>query len=517
MSDSLEEKRRQIFEQLTQSFGIKHEDGFEDKIALCLSGGGFRAALFHLGAIWRLHDADLLKKVGHIAGVSGGSIPAALVAMNWVNIFTEENGFRKHVADRLMDFTRTAGIRVFARLFLPILAFHTVIISLVLFATWFTGYLLILASLPIIWAIAYVSGIEEFFYGAKFLNKWFEKELFGNTTFESLVGAQNDNPKRPELAILAGNLQTGNQWRFETQENGEGDLVATCGDDDVGHIPAKNVRISHAVAASCAFPILLSPFIFRPPNGQKYVGGHVLSLEASKPDILLRIWHSLLRARYSITLSKLGKFQPFQSRVSLTDGGAYDNLAFDHVDKRMHPPEGTKPSSAKYWHLLVSDASSPFTATPYAAEALFAQLQRVIAILSEGNPRQAKQRLIANFESNPVLGTYWSIGSHPSDFVKNLPAVAASQELCGMPQWYCDANKIDPSKRSPLAYAATGLWSLGETAYRIVDYGYMLTDLACRTHFALGEFEDIKCVVKPETMPSSKLGKNFYAGQNNRL
>ncbi len=33
-----------------------------DGIALCLSGGGYRAMLFHAGAIWRLIELGLLRK-----------------------------------------------------------------------------------------------------------------------------------------------------------------------------------------------------------------------------------------------------------------------------------------------------------------------------------------------------------------------------------------------------------------------------------------------------------------------
>jgi NTE family protein len=49
-------------------------------IALCLSGGGFRAALFHLGAVRRLHEVGLLDRIETIASVSGGSQIAAHLA-----------------------------------------------------------------------------------------------------------------------------------------------------------------------------------------------------------------------------------------------------------------------------------------------------------------------------------------------------------------------------------------------------------------------------------------------------
>jgi NTE family protein len=48
--------------------------------ALCLSGGGFRATLFHLGALRRLNETGVLAKLDTITSVSGGSIMAALLA-----------------------------------------------------------------------------------------------------------------------------------------------------------------------------------------------------------------------------------------------------------------------------------------------------------------------------------------------------------------------------------------------------------------------------------------------------
>ena len=48
----------------------------EDGIALCLSGGGYRAMLFHVGAIWRLNELGYLPKLDRVSSVSGGSITA---------------------------------------------------------------------------------------------------------------------------------------------------------------------------------------------------------------------------------------------------------------------------------------------------------------------------------------------------------------------------------------------------------------------------------------------------------
>src|SRR3954464_6546664 len=48
---------------------------------LSLSGGGFRAALFHLGALRRLNELEILPKVTTISSVSGGSIFSAFLAV----------------------------------------------------------------------------------------------------------------------------------------------------------------------------------------------------------------------------------------------------------------------------------------------------------------------------------------------------------------------------------------------------------------------------------------------------
>jgi NTE family protein len=52
--------------------------------ALCLSGGGYRAALFHLGALRRLNELGILAQVDTLTSVSGGSIFASQLATHLV-------------------------------------------------------------------------------------------------------------------------------------------------------------------------------------------------------------------------------------------------------------------------------------------------------------------------------------------------------------------------------------------------------------------------------------------------
>ena len=56
------------------------------KPALCLSGGGYRAMLFHLGSLWRLNELGWLPKLDRISSVSGGSIANARLGLAWPSL-----------------------------------------------------------------------------------------------------------------------------------------------------------------------------------------------------------------------------------------------------------------------------------------------------------------------------------------------------------------------------------------------------------------------------------------------
>ena len=61
--------------------------------ALALSGGGFRATLFHCGALLRLNELGYLTKISRISSVSGGSIASGMLAVSDGNeIYWEASG-----------------------------------------------------------------------------------------------------------------------------------------------------------------------------------------------------------------------------------------------------------------------------------------------------------------------------------------------------------------------------------------------------------------------------------------
>src|SRR5664279_3585758 len=63
-----------------------------DGIALCMSGGGYRAMLFHLGSLWRLNELNYLPKLNRVSSVSGGSITNGILALNWSKLGFDANG-----------------------------------------------------------------------------------------------------------------------------------------------------------------------------------------------------------------------------------------------------------------------------------------------------------------------------------------------------------------------------------------------------------------------------------------
>ena len=65
----------------------------QDGIGLALSGGGYRAMVFHVGALIRLNEVALLRKIKRVSSVSGGSITAGVIGTSWKDL-----KFTDHVA-----------------------------------------------------------------------------------------------------------------------------------------------------------------------------------------------------------------------------------------------------------------------------------------------------------------------------------------------------------------------------------------------------------------------------------
>lgn len=195
-----------------------------DGIGLCLSGGGYRAMLFHVGAIWRLNQLGYLKQLTRVSSVSGGSIAAAVLGSRWSALeFAPSGPGGTEVATDLED-QFVAPLRA--------LAGRTLDVPAVL-----TGMLVPGLTISTRLAAAY------------------RRHLFGAATLQDLPS----DKEGPRFVINATNLQSGVLWRFSRPY---------MADYRVGMINEPTVSLADAVAASSAFPPILAPARMRFAEGQ---------------------------------------------------------------------------------------------------------------------------------------------------------------------------------------------------------------------------------------------------------
>lgn len=74
----------------------------EQGIGLALSGGGFRAVLFHVGVLWRLNELGVLKKLSRISSVSGGSITSGRLAVCWKKLMFDASDYATNFDDEVV-------------------------------------------------------------------------------------------------------------------------------------------------------------------------------------------------------------------------------------------------------------------------------------------------------------------------------------------------------------------------------------------------------------------------------
>jgi NTE family protein len=178
-------------------------------MALCLSGGGYRAMVYHLGALWRLNEAGLLRGLKRISSVSGGSITSAMLGFKWKKLNWNQNvatNLVEEVIEPVMD-----------------MASHTL------------DVLSIGEGL-----------INPFKSIAEEIADGYRNHLFGRATLQDLP---SDN-EGPRFVINATNVQSRVLWRFSKP---------FMGDYRVGLIRNPKLELAVAVGASSAFPPVLSP------------------------------------------------------------------------------------------------------------------------------------------------------------------------------------------------------------------------------------------------------------------
>jgi predicted acylesterase/phospholipase RssA len=304
---------------------------FAGKLGVSLSGGGFRASLFHIGVLAALAERDLLRHVEVLSCVSGGSILGA-------HYYLEVRQLLQTKADD--EITRQDYIdlveRVSREFLLGVQKNMRVRIGTSLWA-----------NLRMLFKPGYTttSRLAELYEEHLFARvnddgkrKLRELQIHpkGETNFKPKYGNWQRKNKVPILILNATSLNTGHNWQFTTSWMGEPPSAIDSHIDgnyrlrrmyiaDEAPEHHRDIRLSHAVAASACVPGLFTP----------------LELPGLYPDVTVR----------------------------LVDGGVHDNQGiYGLLDQNCNV-------------LLVSDASGQMSTVDQPADGPLGVLLRTTALL----------------------------------------------------------------------------------------------------------------------------------------
>lgn len=316
---------------------------------LCLSGGGFRATLFHLGVILRFNELGALSRLNTITSVSGGSILNGLLACNWSQLTRDEKGvftnLEEVVAEPMRQFCakdlRTPimlGTRLNPLNWRKVIRDHLSVSSNFL-----------------------AEGYEPLYYGARL------SELPAPCLSAPSAHA-------PRFVFCATNEGSGACWEFHSGPE------ALMGESSLGYCGVGHTRVSDAVAASSAFPPGFSAFRLEIPRRTPFyphpAGG--------EPQFPLR--------------RTQGQDDQLPTTILLTDGGVYDNLAVEPVWDSLPV-------------MFVSDAGLPFEAAVRVDQFFLSRLKRT-ANIGLGQVTDIRKRwLKENFLNDKRFGAIFALDS----------------------------------------------------------------------------------------------------------
>jgi NTE family protein len=354
--------------------GSPFDDGRRPQagVALCLSGGGYRAMLFHVGALWRLNEFGYLPKLTRISSVSGGSITAGVLGFKWSKLAFDARG-----VGQAFDAEVVRPIRALA------------------------GRTIDEGSI--------VSGIVLPGSVSDKISDAYRKHLFGRATLQALP------LEPPSFVINATNVQSGALWRFSRP------FMA---DYRVGVVKNPTIELAVAVAASSAFPPVLSPLR--------------LEVDASA--------YEPASGQASEDLHR----EPFMTDVVLTDGGVYDNLGLETAWKR-------------YDTILVSNGGGKMQPEPEPKSDWARHALRINEIIDNQVRSLRVRQVVASYQTGTRKGTYWGIRVDLADY--------------GLP----DALPCPVDKTIALASVKTRLQRLDAVVQeRVINWGYAVCDAAMR-------------------------------------
>jgi NTE family protein len=192
------------------------------KIGLALSGGGARAAVFHLGVLRRLAIEGLLEQVEQLSTVSGGSLGIAAMMGTTGMRWPASGAFEQSVYPSLRELLTTTDLFTWGAVgWLGLLRFNVRLLR----------------------------------HRAAVLADLLERQW-------KVAGLLSDLPDRPTWWINTTCLETGKNWRFSKRE---------MGDWQFGRHYAPPFRLADAAAASAAVPYIIGALGLPLPSDGWYV------------------------------------------------------------------------------------------------------------------------------------------------------------------------------------------------------------------------------------------------------
>lgn len=348
----------------------------EDGTALCLSGGGYRAMLFHLGVLWRLYETDLLKGLKRISSVSGGSITAGVLAIAWSRLSFDAAQLQNDFVPNVVSPVRALAGRTLDRN-------------------------------AILGGIFLPGTIGEHVAAA------YDEHLFRGVTLQDLP--DDAGGAAPRFVINATSVQSGALWRFSRP---------FMGDWRVGRVERPTLRLALAVAASSAFPPVLSPLEI------------ALDPAQVRPD----------------PGSDLNR-EPYTSRAVLTDGGVYDNLGLETVWKR-------------YRTVFVSDGGGLMAPEPEPHSDWARHAYRVLDLVDNQVRALRKRQVVGSFVDGSRSGAYWGIRSNAADYPAEKKLDCPHEHTLRLAEVPTRLERMEPVLQEQL-----------------INWGYAVCDLALRSHY----------------------------------
>jgi predicted acylesterase/phospholipase RssA len=270
--DTLREFLKLLFRDLPSS-GVEAalQSAFRGKVGLGLSGGGFRASLYHIGVLAKLAELDILRHVEVLSCVSGGAIIGA-------HYYLEVRKLLQEKADNAI--TRDDYIQMVKRIAEDFLAGVQTNIRMRVAAGWWTNVRMIFLQnysrtlrVGELYEKQIYSRIKDRSESEKYQPRWLNDLTVQPKDEVERFKPKYDNWRRaakvPILVLNATSLNTGHNWQFTATWMGEPPSAI---DTDVdGNYRLRRMyyedapeayqryRLGYAVAASSCVPGLFEP------------------------------------------------------------------------------------------------------------------------------------------------------------------------------------------------------------------------------------------------------------------